>query len=55
MKEAENYNEFPYTSHAWTTDVIALADGEFAFVQQGDSSQRAYDISLISEDSEGKI
>ena len=54
MKEAENYNEFPYTSHAWTTDVIALADGEFAFVQQGDSSQRAYDISLISEDSEGK-
>ena len=52
MTEPENYKGYPYTSHAWATDVIALTSGDFVFLQQGDSEKRAYDVSLITQNSE---
>ena len=49
MLEAEDYNVYSYTSHAWATDVKALNTGEFLFLEQGDSNPRAYNLSLVTK------
>ena len=50
MEEPDNYKSFPYTSHAFYTDVMALDSGSFIFMQQGDGYDRGYDLTLISKD-----
>ena len=48
MTEPEFYKAYPYTSHAFYTDVIGMStSGEFAFVEQGDAYPRAYDFTYI--------
>ena len=52
MEAPEYYKDYPYTSHAFFTDVISASDnGEFAFVEQGDAYPRAYKFSYVSKQS----
>ena len=50
MEEPDEYKSFPYTSHAFYTDVKALETGSFIFMQQGDGYDRGYDLTLISKE-----
>ena len=50
MEAPEKYKAYPYTSHAFYTDVMALDSGSFIFMQQGDGYDRGYDLTLISKD-----
>ena len=54
MKEAKDYKVYPYAAHSWATDVIALSNGDFAFLQQTDMQKRSYDVSLITQNVDKK-
>ena len=54
MKEAKDYKVYPYAAHSWATDVIALSNGDFAFLQQTDMQKRSYDVSLITQNADKK-